>query len=321
MMPTPFISVIVPVYKVEAFLQECIDSILAQTYTDFELILVDDGSPDNCGAICDANAAKDSRIRVLHQANQGVTRARANGVAAARGEFICFVDGDDTIPPHSLATMAYHAGQTTDIILGTIKQGTKSLFGCPPGCEMTPKEYQEVYVSNRTIFPVPYARLFRRSLFAEGIFDNIPSDIILGEDDIMNLLLAYKIKGNVYSTDSVVYYYRVNPQSVTHSSHPWTEVVKSEKYRLALIPKEDIERYLPKGLAARHINYWFNHSKYRVHIPRATHEYHRYLCSILKHTGIRFGLLGRILFFCTNPLIRAIIVPLYRLTNRIRGRH
>lgn len=321
MMPTPFISVIVPIYKVEAFLQECIDSILAQTYTDFELILVDDGSPDNCGAICDANASKDSRIRVIHQLNQGVTRARANGVAIARGEFVTFVDGDDTLFPHSLETLVYHANQTTDIILGKIQQRAGTLFECPPKGEMTPKEYQEVYVSNRNISQGPVARLLRRTLFTEGIFDNIPSDIILGEDDIMNLLLAYKIKGNVYSTDSVVYHYRVNSQSVTHTSHSLTEIIKSQKYRLRIIPKEDVERYLPKGLAKRHIEYWFSRSKYRVHIPRATHEYHRYLCSILKYSGIRFGLLGRILFFCTNPLIRAIIVPLYRLRNRIRGRH
>ena len=90
-----FISVIVPVYTVEAFLQECIDSILAQTFTDFELILVDDGSPDNCGAICDANAARDSRIRVIHQKNQGVTRARISmDKGAALGENVIFAVGN-----------------------------------------------------------------------------------------------------------------------------------------------------------------------------------------------------------------------------------
>ena len=78
-MTNPSISVVVPVYRVEPYLQECIDSILAQSFSDFELILVNDGSPDSCGAICDQNAARDSRIRVHHQKNQGVTRARAKG--------------------------------------------------------------------------------------------------------------------------------------------------------------------------------------------------------------------------------------------------
>lgn len=91
------ISIIVPVYKVEPYLRRCVDSILAQTYTDFELILVDDGSPDNCGAICDEYAAKDSRIRVIHQENGGLSAARNAGLDVAAGEYITFVDSDDLL--------------------------------------------------------------------------------------------------------------------------------------------------------------------------------------------------------------------------------
>ena len=82
----PLLSIIVPVYKVENYLQKCIDSILAQTFTDFELILVEDGSPDGCPALCDAAAAKDARIRVLHQKNGGLSAARNAGLDVARGE-------------------------------------------------------------------------------------------------------------------------------------------------------------------------------------------------------------------------------------------
>ena len=91
------VSVIVPVYKVEKYLPECIDSILAQTFTDFELILVDDGSPDNSGKICDDYATRDSRIRVFHKENGGVSSARNLGLDNARGEWIAFVDGDDWV--------------------------------------------------------------------------------------------------------------------------------------------------------------------------------------------------------------------------------
>ena len=94
---SPEISIIVPVYRVEQYLNDCIDSILAQTFTDFEVILVDDGSPDNCPALCDAAAAKDSRIRVIHKPNGGVSTARNAGLDAARGSWIGFVDPDDTI--------------------------------------------------------------------------------------------------------------------------------------------------------------------------------------------------------------------------------
>lgn len=101
----PELSIIVPVYKVEAYLSECIDSILAQTFKDFELILIDDGSPDRCGEICDEYAAKDSRIVVIHQKNQGVSAARNTGLNLARGNYVGFVDSDDWIEPDMYHTL------------------------------------------------------------------------------------------------------------------------------------------------------------------------------------------------------------------------
>ncbi len=93
------ISVIVPIYKVEKYLSRCVDSILAQTYTDLEIILVDDGSPDGCGAICDAYAEKDSRIKVVHKINGGLSDARNAGLDVATGEYVGFIDSDDYIHP------------------------------------------------------------------------------------------------------------------------------------------------------------------------------------------------------------------------------
>lgn len=99
------ISVIVPVYKVEKYIHRCVDSILEQTYADFELILVDDGSPDNCGTICDEYAAKDSRIIVIHKENGGVSSARNTALAAAKGEYVLFCDADDLLTPNALLHM------------------------------------------------------------------------------------------------------------------------------------------------------------------------------------------------------------------------
>ena len=95
-------SVIIPIYKVEDYLQRCVDSVLAQTFSDFELLLVDDGSPDGCGALCDAYAEKDSRVRVIHKPNGGLVSARNAGVFAARGDYVTYVDGDDWIKPNLL---------------------------------------------------------------------------------------------------------------------------------------------------------------------------------------------------------------------------
>ena len=112
----PKISVIVPVYKVEPYLHECVDSILAQTFTDFELILVDDGSSDNCGKICDEYAAKDSRIRVIHQENRGVSAARNAALDAAKGEFIAFIDSDDVVNVYYLEVLLSGMDEDTDIV-------------------------------------------------------------------------------------------------------------------------------------------------------------------------------------------------------------
>ena len=99
------ISVIVPVYKVEQYLARCVDSILGQTYQNLEVILVDDGSPDRCGEICDEYPKKDDRVKVIHQANGGSSRARNAGIACATGTYIGFIDGDDWIAPDMYESM------------------------------------------------------------------------------------------------------------------------------------------------------------------------------------------------------------------------
>ena len=108
-MDNPKISVIVPVYKVEKYLDRCVESIVNQTYKNLEIILVDDGSPDNCPAICDAWANKDERIKVIHKENGGVSSARNRGIDAATGDYIGFVDSDDWIEPDMYELLADNA--------------------------------------------------------------------------------------------------------------------------------------------------------------------------------------------------------------------
>ena len=122
------ISVIVPVYNAENYLDRCIDSILAQSYTDFELILVDDGSPDRCGEICDNRAEKDHRIKVVHQENQGVSVARNTGLDHATGEYVFFCDSDDTIPQETLNKLYYAIQDGYDLTTGYFEyvESTKS---------------------------------------------------------------------------------------------------------------------------------------------------------------------------------------------------
>lgn len=136
----PVISIIVPVYNVEKYLPRCIDSILRQTIPDFELILVDDGSPDGSGVICDQYACRDRRIAALHKLNGGVSSARNAGLRKASGKYICFIDSDDTVDSNYLETMLLPAVKyDADLVicgLKTFSSGRQNDIdcGCTEGC-------------------------------------------------------------------------------------------------------------------------------------------------------------------------------------------
>ena len=168
----PLLSIIVPVYDVERYLPKCMDSILAQTFTDFELILVDDGSPDNCPALCDAAAAKDARIRVIHQKNGGLSAARNAGLDAARGAWIGFVDSDDYIAPEMYEAM-YHAVQSTGADLALCDYAEVDETGAP--CQSMHIRLEKKDFTGRdllknatdsTIQPA-WNKLYRRDVFAQ----------------------------------------------------------------------------------------------------------------------------------------------------------
>ncbi|MBQ8783661.1 MAG: glycosyltransferase [Clostridia bacterium] len=112
----PKFSIIVPIYNVENYIEKCIDSILAQSFSDFELILVDDGSPDRCPQICDEYAKKDGRVKVIHKNNEGPSAARNTGLSEATGEYCWFVDSDDCLNPEALKILTQYANGKNDII-------------------------------------------------------------------------------------------------------------------------------------------------------------------------------------------------------------
>ena len=113
---TPLVSVIIPVYKVEAYLAACVDSVINQTYRNLEIILVDDGSPDGCGAMCDAYAEQDERVRVIHKTNGGQSSARNAALEVMTGEWLLFVDSDDWIEPDTLEALLTRKDERADII-------------------------------------------------------------------------------------------------------------------------------------------------------------------------------------------------------------
>ena len=240
MQQCPKISVIIPVYKTEQFVEECVNSVLQQTFLDFEIILVNDGSPDKSGEICERVKERDKRIRVLHQENQGVTRARANGVSSAQGEWICFVDSDDTLPANALELLVSATHNHTDIVVGFLNE-------CPYIPEkMSVEKYRENCITGRFINSAPFPKLFRRILFSNSFIFDIPRSIIKGEDMLMNIRLAFMTDKDVYLIPHKVSNYRIHAESCMQCFQPTTDY--EENYhieRKKSIPKEVYKQYQP----------------------------------------------------------------------------
>lgn len=174
MSSNPKISIIVPVYRVESYLDRCVRSICAQTFADFELILVDDGSPDNCPALCDAWAAKDARIRVIHQTNKGLSGARNSGIEAARGQYLSFVDSDDYVEPdmlQKLVTALETSGAQMAVcnLVYEDENGTRFEepdFSAVQDRVLDPAAYWNEYFSPCEVYyTVAWNKLYRRELF------------------------------------------------------------------------------------------------------------------------------------------------------------
>lgn len=181
----PLISIIVPVYNVEQYLPGCIRSILRQTYQDFELILVDDGSPDRCGEICEEFAKEDSRITVLHQPNEGVSRARNAGMDHARGEWVCFIDADDLVTPGYLAAFRPVAPHESDVDM--IVQGAIGFFGKKIRNKFVFDSYsgdiKNCLTKELIDMRTPWGKLFRLDIIRENGL-NFPGGVPYGEDTI-----------------------------------------------------------------------------------------------------------------------------------------
>ena len=212
----PVISIIVPVYKVEPYLHRCVDSILVQSFTDFELILVDDGSPDNCGKICDEYAVKDSRIHVIHQENGGLSAARNAGIdwvfANSDSEWLSFVDSDDWVDPQylSLLYQAVKNQQTNVSVTDYISATTDKCF--------TEENYHfssvllepESFWCNNKCSNVAWGKLYRKSLFIDIRFPVGK----LHED----VFVTYKVifaQERIALLDDKVYFYYTNPEGIT----------------------------------------------------------------------------------------------------------
>jgi len=216
---TAKISVIIPVYKTESYLCQCIDSILVQTYTNLEIIIVNDGSPDNCGSICEMYASKDSRIIVIHKENEGVSIARNAGIDIASGDYLTFVDSDDWLEVDAIETLYKNLIEhNADIVCCGFYMvyvesiislnNTKSIF-LLTGTE----QIIDNFASKKDIGTEVCGKLFKRSVWGKNRF---PKGKVIGED----LIVAFNI---LLSTQKIVvckapkYYCRRRKSSAMNS--------------------------------------------------------------------------------------------------------
>ena len=299
----PKISVIVPVYKAEKYLHRCVDSILAQTFTDFELLLINDGSPDNSGAICDEYAQKDNRVHVFHKENGGASSARNLGLDNVKGEWITFVDSGDWIDSNMYKEM-----------LHTAMQNSVDAVYCDMVMEETDKQstlnYNSQYSDHQLMYDclapinVVYFSVCNR-LISRKIFDKYNLRATLGANMWEDVELAVKIRyftaRSTVINKSFYHYNRMNISSTTHKDvmlrtigqiervKQIEEFFKNEKrikqYRhfislLKFHAKSDLWEY--------DMNKWvktFNESKWSLH--KFIHIYSKK--QILKYSIMSFG--------------------------------
>ena len=234
------ISIIIPVYNVYSYLEECIESICDQTYTDLEIILVDDGSTDNSGDICDKYEKKDSRIKVIHQENQGLSAARNTGIEAADGEFLMFVDSDDRIHPMMIqALYSAISHNKADIAIcshRTIQETKATESGFPKienyateilsGRDCIKKIYSSEGSTRQKIdMTVAWNKLYRKQQFFHLRY---PFGR-LHEDEFLTYKILYPLKKCVY-LDAPLYEYRIREGSIMKNKSVDRLQVKMEAF-------------------------------------------------------------------------------------------
>lgn len=311
---SPLISVIVPVYNVEKFLAECLHSVINQTYANLEIILVDDGSKDSSGKICDDYVEKDSRVKVIHQENAGLSAARNAGVEIASGQYIMFVDSDDLIDLDTLQILYDVIIETESDISSCNSTSDKTLLGEGDGAISVFNSRQSlIRVFNDTNVAVAAPMKLYKSEIAKAVdFERGR----INEDYYYTVRILTKIKKLAY-VERKLYFYRVNADSITHKTftdknldllHAADQVEKVIKeYNPKLVKYSNIKRcYIAVALYINCV------------ISRKQDEYGKMLRKKVKKYYLKF-LFSR---YGLNHKLRATAIVFFpKLANKIITKH
>ena len=284
------LSIIVPIYGVEKYINNCIDSILSQTFDDFELILVDDGSIDNCPSICDEYKQKDSRIHVVHKSNGGLVSARKAGIKLASGKYVTYVDGDDFIVPKMYEIMLSKAEEyDADVVICDINcyyNSDKNIMleqyfdgGYYEGERLD--FVKSKYISCKEPFdfgflPAVWNKVYKRDLLV-SYQEKVDTRLVIGEDAAVFYPLMQDVKKMYYCKGDYLYYYRQVDKSMSreYGIHHLNNICFLCNYLSDNLDKEDIDIYQQFIMYADYmvyngirqtLGYYFRDKKARTYI-------------------------------------------------------
>lgn len=273
-------SIVVPVYKVEKYLDRCVESLIGQTYRDIEIILVDDGSPDACPEICDKYAALDSRVRVIHKENGGLSDARNFGIDAASGEYVIFVDSDDYIDLDTCERLEGFASGGVDVIIGDAlveRGGEEKLLGHRAdiaGITFDGKEYLKRSLAVGKAPMAAVLNLIRRDFLNENSLRFKKG--ILHEDERFTPEMLLLAKSVVYSGESF-YHYIVREGSITTAPDYRRNVTDLYNSALELreiyltVSDKTLQRYLLDSLVSKYLT-WYVEGRLHAAEREYTHK-------------------------------------------------
>ena len=280
----PKFSIIVPIYKVGQYLEECLQSLIVQETVNYEIILVDDGSPDNCPAICDEFASKNNITRVIHKKNGGLVSARKAGALLAKGEYICCVDGDDFISSEYLKTITEIVDNyNPDVIcFDYYKYSSETSIKANSYANLVSGLYDKNMIS-KAIFPsliadvnggyflpTVWSKVYKRQLYFTNQM-SVDDKITMGEDGACTIPIMYQAN-TIYLCDEPLYYYRLNNESMTkgHKRYDWENqlLIAKQLYNAIDCKKFDFQDQMYRRIARGFFNTaksQFNQkSKYKV---------------------------------------------------------
>ena len=323
-MKKSLISIVVPVYNVEKHLERCIDSLISQTYKNIEIILVNDGSTDLSGKICDRKSKCDSRIKVIHKINNGVSAARNSGIDMCHGDFVAFVDSDDYVEKNYIKTLYELFDEETDITICNAKyiKSVNEKLNIEENIPIEIKKYSNIELCHRIcefekggIGSVCWGKLYRRKLlnstkFVEGM---------INEDEVFLHEILYNLRSGKYTTEKLYNYCIYDENSIMRSKYNIKRLDSIKAFEMRIEFYKDRNKDLYEKTVANYLNViginYYLVKKYIPNCKKILNELKEKInINYKKTTNMRFGFIWkiRLLMIKYTPLLYGLFMDVLK---------